>query len=69
MVGGAPEDVEAAQAVLPVVSNRCTHVGVVGSGQELKVINRALVGGTFVLLAEALTLARRLGLPLDRVPA
>ena len=69
MMGGADDDIAAAEPVLAAVANRRTHVGVAGSGQEMKVINQALVGGTAVLLAEVLTLARRMGLPLDRVPA
>ena len=69
MAGGAAEDIAAAEPVLAALASRCTHVGVVGSGQEMKVINQALVGGTVVLLAEVLTLARQLGLPLDQVPA
>ncbi len=68
MVGGAADDIAAAEPVLAAVASRRTHVGVVGSGQEMKVINQALVGSTAVLLAEALTLARHMGLPLDRVP-
>jgi len=35
----------------------------------MKAINQALVGGTFVLLAEALALTRRLGLDPHLVPA
>lgn len=69
MVGGAAEDVAAVEPVLAAVASRRTHLGGVGSGQEMKIINQALVGGTVVLLAEALSLARRLGLPLDKVPA
>ncbi len=69
MIGGADDDIAAVETVLAAVASRRTHVGVVGSGQEMKVVNQALVGGTAVLLAEALTLARHMGLPLDRVPA
>lgn len=69
MVGGAAEDVAAVEPVLAAVASRRTHLGGVGSGQEMKIVNQALVGGTVVLLAEVLSLARRLGLPLDQVPA
>mgnify|MGYP003575583362 FL=1 len=68
MCGGSAEAVQAAQPVLQAVASRCTHVGEAGSGQEMKVVNQALVGGTTVLLAEALALAHALGLPLDKVP-
>jgi 3-hydroxyisobutyrate dehydrogenase len=69
MCGGAPEDVAGVQPVLQALASRRTHVGAVGSGQEMKVINQALVGCTYVMLAEVLALARRLGLPVDAVPA
>jgi 3-hydroxyisobutyrate dehydrogenase-like beta-hydroxyacid dehydrogenase len=69
MFGGAADDIGAVEPLLRAVASRRTHVGDVGSGQEMKVVNQALVGGTSVLLAEALTLARRLGLPLEKVPA
>lgn len=69
MVGGKPGVVSRVDALLRKVASRVTHVGEVGSGQAMKVVNQALVGASFVLLAEALALARGLGLPADRVPA
>jgi 3-hydroxyisobutyrate dehydrogenase-like beta-hydroxyacid dehydrogenase len=69
MCGGATEDLAQVEPVLGALASRRTHVGGVGTGQEMKVLNQALVGGTSVLLAEVLTLARRLGLPVEKVPA
>jgi 3-hydroxyisobutyrate dehydrogenase len=69
MCGGKPDDLALVEPVLSALGKRRTHVGGVGSGQEMKVINQALVGSTVVMLAEILSLARRLGLPLERVPA
>lgn len=69
MAGGSPEDMEAVAPLFRAAASRCTHVGGVGSGQEMKVINQALVGATFVMLAEVMALARRLGLPIDSIPA
>jgi 3-hydroxyisobutyrate dehydrogenase len=69
MAGGSPKDIEAVAPLFRATASRCTHVGGVGSGQEMKVINQALVGATFVMLAEVMALARRLGLPVDAVPA
>ncbi len=69
MFGAAPEDATAVEPLLQAVASRRTHLGEVGSGQDMKVVNQALVGGTAVLLAEALTLARRMGLPLEKVPS
>lgn len=69
MCGGATEDLAQVEPVLGALASRRTHVGGVGTGQEMKVLNQALVGGTSVMLAEVLTLARRLGLPVEKVPA
>ncbi len=69
MVGGRADAVQGVEFILNAVSAQATHLGAVGSGQAMKVINQALVGGTFVLLAEALALARALGLPTASVPA
>ncbi len=69
MLGGTPGDVSRIDALLRKVASQITHLGDVGSGQAMKVVNQALVGGSFVLLAEALALARCLGLPAQVVPA
>lgn len=69
MCGGAREDLAPVEPVLAALASRRTHVGAVGSGQDMKVVNQALVGATAVMLAEVVTLARRLGLPVDLVPS
>lgn len=69
MAGGSTQALEQAGPVLEAVAARATRVGEVGAGQAMKAINQALVGGTFVLLAEALALTRRLGLDPELVPA
>lgn len=69
MVGGQAEVVREVEPILSTVAVKSMHVGEVGSGQAMKTVNQALVGGTFVMLAEALALARELGLPEAAVPA
>lgn len=69
MCGADAKHLAAVQPVLAALATRRTHVGAVGSGQEMKVLNQALVGATAVMLAEVLTLARSLGLPLELVPS
>jgi 2-hydroxy-3-oxopropionate reductase len=54
MVGGAPEDFEAAKAHLEVVGKTVVHVGPSGSGQTVKAANQLIVAGTIGLLAEAI---------------
>ncbi|MDR3101001.1 MAG: NAD(P)-dependent oxidoreductase [Paraburkholderia sp.] len=68
MLGGPLDAVRRATPLLSHLGSRISHVGDTGKGQEMKVLNQALVGTTFVMLAEALALARRLGLPLEAVP-
>lgn len=69
MYGADAGHLAAVQHLLAALATRRTHVGAVGSGQEMKVLNQALVGATAVMLAEVLTLARSRGLPLELVPS
>ena len=62
LVGGAPEQVERAQPLLEVLGSAITHFGPVGAGQEAKAVNQVLVAGSYAAVAEALSLAERLGL-------
>jgi 2-hydroxy-3-oxopropionate reductase len=54
MVGGEPEDFEAARPVLEAVGSTVVHVGPAGSGQTVKAANQLIVAGTIQLVAEAL---------------
>ncbi|MCP9850007.1 NAD(P)-dependent oxidoreductase [Cyanobium sp. Morenito 9A2] len=65
LVGGAPADLERARPVLEVVGGRITHFGPVGAGQQAKAVNQVLLAGSYTAVAEGLSLAKRLGLPLD----
>ena len=67
MCGGSEEDYERAQPVLQVIGQRVTRIGPVGCGQIAKMANQVVITGTFMALAEALTLAYRAGADPDRV--
>lgn len=67
MVGGAPEDVEAARPVLDVLGAAVVHVGPSGAGQTVKAANQLVVGGTYALVAEAIVLLEASGV--DAGPA
>ena len=67
MCGGAEEDYERAQPVLQVIGQRVTRIGPVGCGQIAKMANQVVITGTFMALAEALTLAYRAGADPERV--
>ena len=58
MVGGAPEDYARAEAVLTCLSYKLRHVGQVGEGQVLKLINQAILAGRLAVYAEAVELAK-----------
>jgi 2-hydroxy-3-oxopropionate reductase len=67
MVGGDPEDFEAAQPVLQAVGTTIVHVGPHGAGQTVKAANQLIVAGNIQLLAEALALVAASGV--DPEPA
>jgi 2-hydroxy-3-oxopropionate reductase len=58
MVGGSREDFERAEAVLTCLSYKLRHVGHVGEGQILKLINQAVLAGRLAVYAEAVELAK-----------
>ncbi len=69
MVGGNEADFEDARAVLGAVCSNYTLMGPVGAGQSTKMINQILVGCTFMVLAEAVSLANRTGVDAAKLPA
>lgn len=69
MAGGLVDDIEAVRPVLLDLAGSFSHVGPVGAGQTVKIINQALVGTTCVLMAEAVALAEAAGIAADRIPS
>ena len=67
MCGGAEEDFARAEPLLQIIGARVTRIGPVGCGQIAKVANQVAITGTFMALAEALTLAYRAGANPERV--
>ena len=61
MVGGAPDDFEAAKPVLEAVGKTIVHVGPAGSGQTVKAANQLMVAGNIQLLAEAIVFLEAYG--------
>ncbi|RIK45320.1 MAG: hypothetical protein DCC57_16730 [Chloroflexi bacterium] len=58
MAGGSAEDYAQAEAVLTCLSYKVRHVGQVGEGQVLKLINQAILAGRLAVYAEAVELAK-----------
>lgn len=65
MVGGSIEDLARIRAFLESYSTTITHVGPIGSGQLVKLVNQILVVGNQMAVSEALMFARRAGLDLE----
>ncbi len=65
MAGGDPADFARARPLLETMGRVIVHVGELGQGEMLKLINNALGAANAAALAEALLLARATGLDLD----
>ncbi|OBF00463.1 6-phosphogluconate dehydrogenase [Mycobacterium sp. 852002-10029_SCH5224772] len=62
-VGGADAPVERVRPLLGCYGDPVLHVGPAGAGQKVKLVNNALFAGQIGLLAEAIRLGERLGVP------
>ncbi|MBK1658797.1 NAD(P)-dependent oxidoreductase [Paracraurococcus ruber] len=69
MAGGDAADVAAALPVLRDLGAQVTRLGETGAGQAAKMVNQAVVGAGFLVMAEALAMAEAAGLDAAAVPA
>jgi len=67
MVGGDPADFEKALPILEIMGKTVTHVGPIGAGQITKAINQIIISGTYLTVAEGLTLGMKAGLDMQKV--
>ncbi|HVR31654.1 MAG TPA: NAD(P)-dependent oxidoreductase [Acidimicrobiia bacterium] len=65
MVGGSGDDVARALPYFQAMGNTITHVGPVGSGQLVKIVNQMLVVINQLAVSESLLLAEAAGLDLE----
>jgi 3-hydroxyisobutyrate dehydrogenase len=65
MAGGDPRDFARAKPLLEAMGEVIVHVGELGQGEMLKLINNSLGAANATALAEALLLARATGVDLD----
>jgi 3-hydroxyisobutyrate dehydrogenase-like beta-hydroxyacid dehydrogenase len=65
MAGGASDDVARARPLLEAMGSLVLHVGELGQGQMLKLINNAVAASHAAVLAQALVAARATGVDLD----
>jgi 3-hydroxyisobutyrate dehydrogenase len=68
MAGGSEEDFARAQPVIGEMAGNVTLMGPVGAGQTTKILNQAIVGTGYVVMAEALMLAEAAGIDAARLP-
>lgn len=68
MAGGAAADIEAIRPVMRDLAANFTHIGPSGAGQTAKMINQAIVGAGYAVMAEALILAEAAGIDAARLP-
>jgi 3-hydroxyisobutyrate dehydrogenase-like beta-hydroxyacid dehydrogenase len=65
MAGGGPEDFARAEPLLRVMGELVVHVGELGQGEMLKIINNSVAAANAAAVAEALIVAQRTGVDLD----
>lgn len=65
MCGGEAQDVAQARPALDVMGSLVVHVGPLGAGETLKVVNNAMAAANAAVLAEALVVASAAGVDLD----
>jgi 3-hydroxyisobutyrate dehydrogenase-like beta-hydroxyacid dehydrogenase len=68
MAGGDAGHIAVIAALMSDLAANFTHIGPAGAGQAAKMINQAIVGTTYVLMAEALVLAEAAGIDAARLP-
>lgn len=65
MAGGKKEVFDKVMPVLESIGEKIYHVGGIGSGDTLKLVNNLLLGVNMVAVSEALTLGMKAGMNLD----
>ncbi len=69
MVGGEASDLDEARPALEAMGETILHVGPLGAGQAIKVINNSVAAANTATVAEALIAGRAAGLDLDSLVA
>jgi 3-hydroxyisobutyrate dehydrogenase-like beta-hydroxyacid dehydrogenase len=67
MAGGGQEDFERARPLFEAMGELIVHVGRLGDGQMVKLINNAVAAANAAVVAEALLLGKRSGVDLDKL--
>ncbi|MEX0610752.1 MAG: NAD(P)-dependent oxidoreductase [Pirellulales bacterium] len=65
MAGGSPDDFDRARPVLEALGDKLFHVGPLGAGQTIKLVNQMMAGGIMTLIGEGFALAQAAGADLE----
>jgi 3-hydroxyisobutyrate dehydrogenase len=68
MIGGEEALCQAVDPVLRAFAANVTRMGELGSGQKTKILNQAIVGVNYILMAELLATAKAAGIDPDLLP-
>jgi 3-hydroxyisobutyrate dehydrogenase len=68
MVGGDEGAYGRVEALLREIGQNVTYMGPLGSGQKTKILNQAIVGANYILMAEVLAACRAAGIDPDLLP-
>lgn len=67
MIGAQTETLEATRPMLEAMGKKLYHLGDVGSGNAMKIVNNMLLGLNMLATGEAIFLARQMGLDLEKM--
>lgn len=62
MAGGSEYTIERVRHLLDQLGSKVVHIGDVGAGDAIKIVNNMILGANMAVLAEALVLGKKLGL-------
>ena len=65
--GGTAQDFTRAAPVLSMIAGQVHHVGPLGSGLAMKIVNNSVLQGLFAVLVDVMQIAKRSGLALEQV--
>jgi len=66
MVGGTEQTFEEFEPVLAAMGKKVSHMGEVGSGARMKLINNLILGAHMAVLSEGLALGEAAGIPVEK---
>jgi 3-hydroxyisobutyrate dehydrogenase-like beta-hydroxyacid dehydrogenase len=66
MVGGDEQTFKEFEPVLSAIGEKISHMGEVGSGARMKLINNLIMGANMAVLSEGLALGEAAGIPVEK---